>query len=187
MASLNEHTQSLDKRLTKHLLRRACFQYSKAQLYDMTGKTPAEILAQLNVSKSYAWNWPNDPVTNGSGANLLCANNQDGFWLNDTNWQNNSYTCRQGPKRALVAGWWWYNAIKQNTLVDKLTWFLFTTFTASKDDDSGKSAHYFDYLNLLQFYADKSVKALARKITFDILTLWNDGNNTKIHDKKPSF
>ena len=81
MASLNEHNQSLDKRLTKHLLRRACFQYSKAQLDDMTGKTPAEILAQLTVSKSYAWNWPNDPVTNGSGANLLCANNQDGFWL----------------------------------------------------------------------------------------------------------
>ena len=181
MASLNEHTQPLDKRLTKHLLRRACFQYSKAQLNDMTGKTPAEILAQLNVSKSYAWNWPNDPVTNGSGANPLCANNQDGFWLNDTNWQNNSYTCRQVPKRALVAGWWWYNAIKQNTLVDKLTWFLFTTFTASKDDGSGKSAHYFDYLNLLQFYADKSVKDLARKITFDNSMLYylDNGDNNK--------
>ena len=181
MASLNEHNQPLEKRLTKHLLRRACFQYSKAQLDDMTGKTPAEILAQLNVSKSYAWNWPNDPVTNGSGANLLCANNQDGFWLNDTNWQNNSYTCRQGPKRALVAGWWWYNAIKQNTLVDKLTWFLFTTFTASKDDGSGKSAHYFDYLNLLQFYADKSVKDLARKITFDNSMLYylDNGDNNK--------
>ena len=181
MASLNEHTQPLDKRLTKHLLRRACFQYSKAQLDDMTGKTPTEILAQLNVSKSYAWNWPNDPVTNGSGANPLCANNQDGFWLNDTNWQNNSYTCRQGPKRALVAGLWWYNAIKQNTLVDKLTWFLFTTFTASKDDGSGKSAHYFDYLNLLQFYADKSVKDLARKITFDNSMLYylDNGDNNK--------
>jgi uncharacterized protein (DUF1800 family) len=181
MALLNEHNQPLDKRLTKHLLRRACFQYSKAQLDAMTGKTPAEILAQLNISKSYAWNWPNDPVTNGSGANISCANNQDGFWLNDANWKNNSYTCRQGPKRALVAGWWWYNTIKQNTLVDKLTWFLFTTFTASKDDGSGKSAHYFDYLNLLQFYADKSVKDLARKITFDNSMLYyldnGDNNN----------
>ena len=181
MASLIEHNQPLNKRLTKHLLRRACFQYSKSQLEAMTGKTPAEILAQLNVSKSYAWNWPNDPVTNGSGANISCANIQDGFWLNDTNWQNNSYTCRQGPKRALVAGWWWYNAIKQSTLIDKLTWFLFTTFTASKDDGSGKSAHYFDYLNLLQFYADKSVKDLARKITFDNSMLYyldnGDNNN----------
>ena len=110
MALLNEHNQQLDKRLTKHLLRRACFQYSKAQLDTMTGKTPAEILTLLNISKSYAWNWPNDPVTNGSGANLSCVDKQDGYWLNDTNWQNNSYPCRQGPKRAMVAGWWWYNA-----------------------------------------------------------------------------
>ena len=50
MASLNEHNLPLDKRLTKHLLRRACFQYSKAQLNAMTGKTPAEILTQLNLS-----------------------------------------------------------------------------------------------------------------------------------------
>ena len=77
------------------------------------------------------------------------------------------HICRQVPKRGMVAGWWWYNAIKQNTLIDKLTWFLFTTFTVSKDDGAGKSAHFFDYLNLLQFYADKSVKDLARKITFD--------------------
>ena len=181
MASLNEHNLPLDKRLTKHLLRRACFQYSKAQLNAMTGKTPAEILTQLNVLKSYAWNWPNDPVTNGSGANPSCANKQDGYWLNDTNWQNNSYTCRQGPKRAMVAGWWWYNVIKQNTLIDKLTWFLFTTFTTAKDDGAGKAGHFFDYINLLQFYSDKSVKDLARKITFDNAMLYylDNGDNNK--------
>jgi uncharacterized protein (DUF1800 family) len=181
MALLNEHNQPLDKRLTKHLLRRACFQYSKAQLDAMTGKTPAEILTLLNISKSYAWNWPNDPVTNGSGVNPSCANKQDGYWLNDANWQNNSYQCRQGPKRAMVAGWWWYNAIKQNTLVDKLTWFLFTTFTTAKDDGAGKAGHFFDYINLLQFYADKSVKDLARKITFDNAMLYylDNGDNNK--------
>lgn len=181
MASLNEYNLPLDKRLTKHLLRRACFQYSKAQLNAMTGKTPAEILTQLNVLKSYAWNWPNDPVTNGSGANPSCANKQDGYWLNDTNWQNNSYTCRQGPKRAMVAGWWWYNVIKQNTLIDKLTWFLFTTFTTAKDDGAGKAGHFFDYINLLQFYSDKSVKDLARKITFDNAMLYylDNGDNNK--------
>ena len=106
MASLIEHNQPLDKRLTKHLLRRACFQFSKTQLDNMTGKTPAQILSILNQSSPFAWIWPNDPVTNGSGANPSCANNQDGYWLNDQNWQNNSYPCRQGPKRAMVAGWW---------------------------------------------------------------------------------
>jgi uncharacterized protein (DUF1800 family) len=122
---------------------------------------------------------PNDPITNY--ANSGCPGIQDGYWLNNANWTNSSYTCRQVPKRGLVAGWWWYNAIKQNTLIDKLTWFLFTTFTVSKDDGFGKSAHFFDYLNLLQFYADKSVKDLARKITFDNSMLYyldnGDNNN----------
>ena len=181
MASLIEHNQPLDKRLTKHLLRRACFQYSKTQLDNMTGKTPAQILSILNQSSPFAWIWPNDPVTNGSGANPSCANNQDGYWLNDQNWQNNSYPCRQGPKRAMVAGWWWYNALKQNALIDKLNWFLFTTFTTAKDDGSGKGGHFFDYINLLQFYAGKSVKDLARKITFDNAMLYylDNGDNNK--------
>ncbi len=181
MASLIEHNQPLDKRLTKHLLRRACFQFSKTQLDNMTGKTPAQILSILNQSSPFAWIWPNDPVTNGSGANPSCANNQDGYWLNDQNWQNNSYPCRQGPKRAMVAGWWWYNALKQNALIDKLTWFLFTTFTTAKDDGSGKAGHFFDYINLLQFYAGKSVKDLARKITFDNAMLYylDNGDNNK--------
>ena len=57
---------------------------------------------------------------------------------------------------------------------------MFTTFTISKDDGSGKSAHFFDYLNLLQFYSDKSLKDLARKITFDNSMLYyldNSENN----------
>ena len=144
MASLIEHDQPLNKRLTKHLLRRACFQYSKDQLNAMTGKTAAEILETLNVPKTFSWTWPNDPVTNYANSN--CSGVQDGYWLSTPGWLNNKYTCRQTAKRGMVAGWWWYNAIKQSTLIDKLTWFLFTTFTAAKDDGSGKSAHYFDYL-----------------------------------------
>ena len=179
MASLIEYTQTLDLRHTKHLLRRACFQYSKSELDQMIGKTPAEMISILSAQKSYTMEWPNDPIT--SGANTNCPGTQDGYWLNDSNWSNSSYPCRQAPKRGIVAGWWWYNTIKQNTLIDKLTWFLFTTFTVSKDDGSGRSAHFFDYLNLLQFYADKSVKDLARKITFDNAMLYyldnGDNNN----------
>ena len=179
MAILAEHLGALDKRLAKHLLRRACFQYSKSQLDQMIGKTPSEIIDAISISKTYSWMWPNDPITNN--ANTNCADIQDGYWLNNSNWNYFSYICRQVPKRGMVAGWWWYNAIKQNTLIDKLTWFLFTTFTVSKDDGAGKSAHFFDYLNLLQFYADKSVKDLARKITFDNSMLYyldnGDNNN----------
>ena len=178
MASLNEHTQDLDLRLTKHLLRRACFHYSKSDLDQYVGKTADEILNSLSSAKIFTMEWPNDPVTQGNLSN--CAGIQDGFWLNTGIWTNTSYPCAQNRKRSIVAGWWWYNCINQNTLVDKLTWFLFTTFTLSKDDGSGKSAHFFDYLNLLQFYADKSVKDLARKITFDNSMLYyldNADNN----------
>ncbi len=179
MASIAAHTDPLDKRLVKHLLRRACFHYSKEQLDAMIGKTASEVLAHLDVPKSFSWNWPNDPITNGAKSN--CANTQDGYWINDPSWTHRSFPCRQTAKRGMVAGWWWYNTMKRNTLIDKLTWFLFTTFTVSKDDGSGRAAHFFDYINLLQFYADKSVKDLARKITFDnsILYYLDNGNNNK--------
>ena len=178
MASLNEHTQDLDLRLTKHLLRRACFHYSKSDLDQYVGKTADEILNLLSSAKTFTMEWPNDPVTAGNLSD--CSGIQDGFWLNTGNWTKDSYPCGQNRKRSIVAGWWWYNCINQNTLIDKLTWFLFTTFTVSKDGGSGKSAHFFDYLNLLQFYADKSVKNLARKITFDNSMLYyldNSENN----------
>lgn len=164
MPSLVEHTAPLDRRLVKHLLRRACFQYSKAQLDQMEGKTASEILDLLIVPKSFTWEWPYDPITTN---NQYGSNRLDGSWLQDPDWDYSKYINRQVPKRSLVAGWWWYNALKQNTLIDKLTWFLFTTFTVSKDDGAGRPANYFDYLNLLQYHADKSVKTLARKITFD--------------------
>ena len=178
MASLNEHTQHLDLRLTKHLLRRACFHYSKSDLDQYVGKTADEILTLISSHSTHTMLWPNDPVTNGNFSQ--CPGAQDGFWLNSGNWSNNAYPCGQVRKRSLVAGWWWYNCINQNTLLDKLTWFLFTTFTISKDDGSGKSAHFFDYVNLLQFYSDKSIKDLARKITFDNSMLYyldNSDNN----------
>ena len=179
MSYLTEHNQPLDKRLTKHLLRRSCFHYSKDLLDQMIGKTPDEILNLISTSATFTMQWPNDPVT--MGINSLCPGVQDGFWLNSSPWTNSSYACGQVRKRSIVAGWWWYNCLNQNSLIDKLTWFLFTTFTVSKDDGSGKSAHFFDYLNLLQFYADKSVKELARKITFDNAMLYyldnSDNNN----------
>jgi hypothetical protein len=55
MALLSEHTLALDQRLTKHLLRRACFQYSKSRLDQMIGKTPSQILDIISDPKAYSW------------------------------------------------------------------------------------------------------------------------------------
>ena len=89
MVILAEHLGALDKRLAKHLLRRACFQYSKSQLDQMIGKTPSEIIDAISISKTYSWMWPNDPITNN--ANTNCADIQDGYWLNNSNWNYFSY------------------------------------------------------------------------------------------------
>ena len=77
MSSLVEHTQPLDLRLTKHLLRRACFHYSKSDLDQLVVKTADEILTLLSLTPSYTMQWPNDPVTNGSFSQ--CPGVQDGF------------------------------------------------------------------------------------------------------------
>ena len=103
MPSLEEYTGPLDKRLRKHLLRRACFQYSKEQLDDLAGKSAAEILDSLIVSKNYTWEWPYDPITTN---NQYGSNRLDGSWLQDPNWTYDKYINRQVPKRSLVAGWW---------------------------------------------------------------------------------
>ena len=179
MASLEKHNQPLDSRLAKHLLRRACFHYSQELLNESEGKTPEQVLSILKKNKEFFWDWPYDVVPYGQ--NTSCPGETHASWLEDPSWSNSKYSCGQNRKRAIVAGWWWFNMIRQNNIYDKLTWFLFTTFTLSKDDGSGKSAHFFDYLNLLSFYSDKSIKTLAKKITFDNSMLYylDNSDNSK--------
>jgi uncharacterized protein (DUF1800 family) len=166
LASLDPYIGNLDNRLAKHLLRRACFHYSKDALNEAIGKTAGEVIASISVERSVTWEWPYD-VVQYNGSNPSCSSLADGNWLNIPDWHLSKYPCGQSRKRAMVAGWWWYNAFNRLNITDKLTWFLFTTFTISKDDGSGKSAHFFDYLNLVQYYSDKSVKDLAKKISYD--------------------
>ena len=70
--------------------------------------------------------------------------------------------------------------INRNSIRDKVTFFLHTTFTTSKDDGTGASTYYFDHLKLLEFYSNKSLKELSKKITLDnamLLYLDNTTNN----------
>ena len=70
--------------------------------------------------------------------------------------------------------------INRNSIRDKITFFLHTTFTTSKDDGTGASTYYFDHLKLLEFYSNGSLKELSKKITLDnamLLYLDNTTNN----------
>ena len=148
MASLNQFTGVLGLRKAKHLLRRACFNYDKATLDTFATLTPSQALAALTTTPATPFAEPYDPIENGSFSQ--CPGTIDAYWLTSGN-PPSYYNCAQQRKRSIVSSWWWYNAINQNSLKHKLTFFLHTTFTISKDDGSGRSDHFYDYLRILNF------------------------------------
>jgi uncharacterized protein (DUF1800 family) len=153
----------------KHLLRRSCFHYSNEVLENISIMTPSEAIQYLGNESPNIWVEPYDP---------LPIDGPHGYWLSSDDYPP-SFT-NQGRKRSLIAGWWWFNLMNRNCLKDKLTFFLHTTFTTSKDDGTGASTYYFDHLRLLEHYSTGSIKKLALKITHDnamLLYLDNTTNN----------
>lgn len=173
MPSLATSNTVLGLRKAKHLLRRACFHYNRSTLEYFASLTPTQAVDELSLNETLPWQDPYDTVTNPQdGLN-------DGFWIHSGN-PPSTYPNGQTRKRGIISGWWWYNMLSQNRLQHKLMFFLHTCFTVSKDDGSGKSSYYYDYLKLLNFYSYGSLKTLAKKITFDnsmLLYLDNNTNN----------
>jgi len=161
MPSLNPSTSILGQRKAKHLLRRSCFQYSKAVLDQFAALTPEQALDQLTVEPTVFWEDPYDMKVNAQ------TGVSDDFWIHTPNTVPSDFRYGQIRKSAIVSGWWWYNAYKQNNLKHKLIFFLHTTFTVSKDNGVGKSSYFYDHLKLLEFYAFGNIKTLAKKITYD--------------------
>ncbi|WP_298530371.1 DUF1800 family protein [uncultured Algibacter sp.] len=156
MASLNPLSGSLDLRKSKHLLRRATFNYTKAQLEVFTGMTAAGAVSSLISQTANILPEPYDP---------LPVEAPDGFWTSAPELPNSFDD--QPRKRGIVTGWWWYNAMNQISLKHKLSFFLHTCFTVGKDDGVGASTYFFDYVRLLDFHAFGNIKTLAKKITLD--------------------
>ena len=167
MASLSPITETLDFRKAKHLLRRASYVFGKEAINSLVGLSIEKAMDQLSLIKPNSWKEPYDP---------LPTNNPDGNWLSSTELPNSFRS--QSRKRRIVSSWWWYNALQQTTLKHKLTFFLHTSFTVSKDNGSGASTYFYDHLRLLDFYAYGNIKTLAKKITFDNSMLYFLDNNT---------
>lgn len=169
MASLNPLGGNLDLRKAKHLLRRATFNYTKQQLDVFTGMTAIQAVDSLTNDIPNALFEPYDPLPEGSS---------DGFWTSAVTLPADFEG--QNRKRAIVTGWWWYNAMNQTSIKHKLSFFLHTCFTVAKDAGAGAATYYYDYLKLLDFYALGNIKTLAKKITLDnsmLLYLDNTRNN----------
>ena len=169
MPSLIAYSLPLGRRKAKHLLRRSCFNFSPEKIDEFANLTPSQALWALSAPSSTKLYEPIDP------------RGQD--W-DDMHWTSSlkdpgDFT-RQGAKRVCIAGWWWYNAFNEISLEHKLTLFLHTCFTTSKDSGTGAATYFYDHLRLLKKYAFGSVKSLANKITLDnamLLYLDNNVNN----------
>ncbi len=169
MASLNPLGGSLDLRKAKHLLRRATFNYTKDQLDVFTGMSATQAVDSLLIDSPYTLTEPYDPLPEGS---------PDEFWTSSPTLPEDFEG--QNRKRAIISGWWWYNAMNQVSLKHKLSFFFYTCFTVSKDAGSGAATYFYDYLRLLDFYALGNIKTLAKKITLDSSMLFyldNHRNN----------
>jgi hypothetical protein len=145
---LAPYVQPLGLRKAKHLLRRATFNYSKSAIDTISLMSPSEALSFLTSDEGYIISEPFDYQN-------------DGYWTSSSELPNSFST--QDKKRAYVGAWWWYNAINQTTIKNKLTYFLFTSFTVGNNNNAGASTYFFDYLRLLDFYALGNFKTLAKK------------------------
>lgn len=175
MASLTPYTGTLGKRLAKHLLRRATFNISKARIEEFSLYTPAQAIVKLatipdkNLTQPIHYSndklstpapWiDDDPIygviqpDNGSGNNLL---------------------------RHYVLGWWLDEARRDTSYRSKMSYFLFTDFTASNQTLNGMFGAYYDYLKLLEFHSLGDWKELIFQMTINpiMLAYLNNNQNT---------
>ena len=173
MASLNPKTTVLGTVFAKHLLRRSTFAYTKVLIDQFSTLTPSQALDLLFVDDSLKLALPYDPTP---------TYDPDGFWTEvPASITSPSAFQSQPRKRAIVAGWWWYNAINSPTLKYKISHFLSTRFTVEKNI-CGASSYFYDHIRLLLYYStDGNYKSLAKKITLDnaMLIYLNNTSNTK--------
>lgn len=171
MPSLAIYSQVLGLRKAKHLLRRTTFNYTKKTIDEFAVLTASEALTKLSQKATSGLSRPYDPEPTDA---------PDGDWVQSSELPN-SFS-GQGRKRIAITSWWWYNAYNQSTLQHKLTFFLHTSFTASKDAGIGGATYFYDHLRLLDFYSMGNIKELAKKITLDngmLNYLDNNLNNAK--------
>lgn len=174
MASLELYGDVLGDRLAKHLLRRATFSIHKERIAEFSNYTPATAVAKLfqYPSKKYL-----QPIHYVAG-NLT----QPAPWINDdliygpVNPDNGS---GQQKKYNFITAWWLDEAKDDNSIRAKLSYFLFTNFTAS----AGflKSYYFYDYLLLLEHFSKGDWRELVYQISKNNLMLryLDNNDNTK--------
>ena len=95
MASLNPLSGNLGSRQAKHLLRRATFNYTKAQITTFSNMTSTEAVDSLLIASANVLPEPFDPLPSAA---------PDGYWTSSTELPNSFDG--QTRKRAHITAWW---------------------------------------------------------------------------------
>ena len=156
MASIQPHTGTLGVRLAKHLLRRSSYRYTPTAIDNLAGMSVTNAVNSLFNPYILDMDEPLDFVSGqpfiNSGENFSPPEGLEDF-----------------EKRRNVTAWWLREAEKNPGIQHRMTFFLHSVFVISTA--AVTPYQYFDYLDLLSFYATGNYKILAKKITIDTAML----------------
>ncbi len=174
MASLLPYSGSLGRRLAKHLLRRATYSVTKTRIDEFSNYSVDQALTELLIL----------PEKNLIQPIHFVAKNltQPSPWINDdpiygpVNVDNGS---GQLKKDSYLAGWWIDEAKRDTSLRSKMSYFLFTDFTAAVR--FLQSPFYYDYLMLIEFFCLGDWKEFCFQMTKNnvMLKYLDNNDNTK--------
>ena len=151
MPSLTPKAGVLGKRLAAHLLRRATFGPTRAEIELFSELTAEEALNRLLIFPPIPGP-PKDPQTQLP-------------WVPQGRGQDNS---SNDDLKYVVGSWWLHQVFRaqEPTLFHKLFFFLHTSFVTSLRDIAWSENHYFT-LQLLMRYVNGSYRELAVKMCLD--------------------
>jgi uncharacterized protein (DUF1800 family) len=176
MASLLPYTGTLGSRLAKHLLRRATYNTSKSRIDEFKNYTVPQAISVLGVPSAKNLEQPIHYVDGDLTSPSPWIENDPTY--GDVNLNNGSTTFLL---RKYVQSWWLDEARRDTSYRAKMTYFLFTDFTADLNTLDGKLGFYYDYLKLLEFFSLGDWKEFIFQISKNNIMLHylNNSQNTK--------
>ena len=173
MASITPFSGTLGDRLAKHLLRRTSYNITKTRIEEFKNYTVDQAIASLLVTPEKRLEQPihfvNDTVLSPSP------------WINNDPVYGDviSKSDAGGEFRlqSYLSSWWLDEARRDTSIRSKMSYFLFTNFTASAGTTS---ANYYDYLKLLETFCLGNWKEFTYQVSINnrMLDFLNNDQNT---------
>lgn len=150
MATLDPFIGTLGPINAAHLLRRATFKVNKTRVNTFSGYTVNQAMDALFAPLSLQ---VPEPVNQSTGLPVMRT------FMNPT-LPANAYVYDGSS----ITSWFLREAMHSDTMQLKSAFWLHTMFVVSANSEGGTIA-FFDYLQLLNYYSDKSLKTFAKDIS----------------------